>query len=252
MAETMRTQDLRVFFGDTEALKGVDLEIPAAAVTSIIGPSGCGKSALIRALNRMHDGVPGVRVSGRIYLGNREIHDEGLDPVLLRTRVGMVFQRPNPFPTMSIRQNITFAPRRHGLVQKGEESSLVEMVLRRTGLWDEVKDRLDHPAIALSSGQQQRICIARALAVRPQILLMDEPTAALDPTATHRIEALLYELKRDVTIVIVTHNMQQATRVSDYTAFFYVGEMVEVSKTSVIFSNPREERSREYLAGTFS
>ena len=251
VAETMTTCDLKVSFGKTEAVKGVDMEVRARSVTAIIGPSGCGKTTYLRALNRMHDYSPSARVSGTVLLGDRDIYGDDMSPVELRTRVGMVFQRPNPFPTMSIRDNITFAPRRHGRVRRGEVDELVERVLRQAALWDEVKDRLKDSAIGLSGGQQQRLCIARALAVQPGVLLMDEPASALDPTATQRIEELIYELKKDYTIVIVTHNMQQAARVSDYTAFFYMGTLVEFGETDQVFTNPREERTEAYITGRF-
>ncbi len=250
-AETMTTRNLKVSFGKTDAVKGVDMEIRARSVTAIIGPSGCGKTTYLRALNRMHDYSPSARVSGTVLLGDRDIYGDDMSPVELRTRVGMVFQRPNPFPTMSIRDNITFAPRRHGRVRRGEMGELVERVLRQAALWDEVKDRLDDSAIGLSGGQQQRLCIARALAVKPGVILMDEPASALDPTATQRIEELIYDLKKHYTIVIVTHNMQQAARVSDYTAFFYVGNLVEFGETDQVFTNPREERTEAYITGRF-
>lgn len=251
MAERLSTRDLTVSFGATEAVRGVDLEIPAAAVTAIIGPSGSGKSALLRALNRMHDVTHGARVTGQVYLGDREIHDPGFNPVLLRTLVGMVFQQPVPFPTMSIRQNVLFAPRRHGMVRRRDWPSLTEEVLRRTALWKEVRNRLDTPAALLSAGQRQRLCIARALAVRPEVLLMDEPTASLDPGATQQIEELIYELKTDVTIVLVTHNMQQAARVSDRTIFLDRGAVVECGATETLFTNPSRSRTEAYITGRF-
>jgi phosphate transport system ATP-binding protein len=251
MAAHMSTRDLRVSFGKTEAVKGVDMDIQAQSVTAIIGPSGCGKTTFLRALNRMHDYSRNARVSGTVRLGDRDIYSEAMSPVELRTRVGMVFQRPNPFPTMSIRDNITFAPKRHGLARGLALQELVEQVLRQAALWDEVKDRLDDPATGLSGGQQQRLCIARALAVKPEVLLMDEPASALDPTATQRIEDLIFELKKDYTIVIVTHNMQQAARVSDHTAFFYMGDLVEFGETDGIFTNPREEQTEAYITGRF-
>ncbi len=251
MAERMVTEDLRVSFGKHEAVKGVDMEIRPRSVTAIIGPSGCGKTTFLRALNRMHDHTPSARVSGRVLLGDQDIYDNGIDLVDLRVRVGMVFQRPNPFPTMSIRGNVTFAPKRHGLAKGRELDELVERVLRQAALWEEVKDRLDEPATGLSGGQQQRLCIARALAIKPKVLLMDEPASALDPTATQKIEDLIYQLKKEYTIVIVTHNMQQAARVSDHTAFFYVGNLVEFGDTDTLFTNPREERTEAYITGRF-
>jgi phosphate transport system ATP-binding protein len=247
----MATRSLSISFGSNEAVKSVDMDIEPKSVTAIIGPSGCGKTTYLRALNRMHDYVPAARVSGTVLLGDRDIYANGMDPVELRTRVGMVFQRPNPFPTMSIRDNILFAPRRHGLLKGGDAEPLVERVLTQAALWDEVKDRLNASATSLSGGQQQRLCIARALAVRPEVLLMDEPASALDPTATQKIEDLIYELKQEYTIVIVTHNMQQAGRVSDYTAFFYMGQLIEFGETEALFTNPREERTEAYITGRF-
>jgi phosphate transport system ATP-binding protein len=250
-AEPITTRRLTVRFGQTEAVRAVDLEIPARSVTAIIGPSGCGKTTFLRALNRMHDFVPGASVTGSVLLGDQDIYGNGITPVELRTRVGMVFQKPNPFPTMSIRDNITFAPKRHGLARGSALDDLVERVLRRAALWDEVRDRLSHSATSLSGGQQQRLCIARALAVQPEALLMDEPASALDPTATQKIEDLIYELKEHYTIAIVTHNMQQAARVSDRTAFFYMGHLVEVGQTKTLFTNPREEQTEAYITGRF-
>jgi phosphate transport system ATP-binding protein len=250
-AEPITTRRLTVRFGQTEAVRAVDLEIPARSVTAIIGPSGCGKTTFLRALNRMHDFVPGASVTGSVLLGDQDIYGNGITPVELRTRVGMVFQKPNPFPTMSIRDNIMFAPKRHGLARGSALDDLVERVLRRAALWDEVRDRLSHSATSLSGGQQQRLCIARALAVQPEALLMDEPASALDPTATQKIEDLIYELKEHYTIAIVTHNMQQAARVSDRTAFFYMGHLVEVGQTKTLFTNPREEQTEAYITGRF-
>jgi phosphate transport system ATP-binding protein len=251
MAEKMVTRDLRVAFGRNEAVRGVDMEIEPRSVTAIIGPSGCGKTTFLRALNRMHDFSPGAKVTGSVLLGDHDIYANGMNPVELRTRVGMVFQRPNPFPTMSIRDNLTFAPKRHGLARGAALEALVERVLRQAALWHEVKDRLHHAATSLSGGQQQRLCIARALAVTPEVLLMDEPASALDPSATQRIEELIHELKEEYTIVIVTHNMQQAARVSDRTAFFYMGSLVEFGDTDDLFTNPREERTEAYITGRF-
>jgi phosphate transport system ATP-binding protein len=247
----IRTERLSISFGRTQAVKQVDMEIAPRNVTAIIGPSGCGKTTFLRALNRMHDYSPGAKITGSVYLGDTDIYANGMNPVELRIRVGMVFQRPNPFPTMSIRDNITFAPKRHGLARGHELEAMVEKVLHQAALWDEVKDRLDHSATSLSGGQQQRLCIARALAVRPEVLLMDEPASALDPIATQKIEDLIYELKEDYTIVIVTHNMQQAARVSDHTAFFYMGELIEFGETDALFTNPVEERTEAYITGRF-
>jgi phosphate transport system ATP-binding protein len=247
----MSARSLSVHFGKTEAVRQVDLSIEPRNVTAIIGPSGCGKTTFLRALNRMHDHTPGARVSGSVLLGDTDIYARDLNPVELRTRVGMVFQRPNPFPTMSIRENVTFAPKRHGLARGEELEDLVENVLRQAALWDEVKDRLSSSATSLSGGQQQRLCIARALAVRPEVLLMDEPASALDPIATQKIEDLIYELKSDYTIVIVTHNMQQAARVSDFTAFFYMGRLIEMGPTDEVFTTPKEEQTEGYITGRF-
>jgi phosphate transport system ATP-binding protein len=251
VAERIRTQHLSITFGRNQAVKSVDMEIAPRNVTAIIGPSGCGKTTFLRALNRMHDYSPGAKITGSVFLGDTDIYADSMNPVELRTRVGMVFQRPNPFPTMSIRDNLTFAPKRHGLARGAELEGIVEKGLRQAALWDEVKDRLDHSATSLSGGQQQRLCIARALAVRPEVLLMDEPASALDPIATQKIEDLIYELKEHYTIVIVTHNMQQAARVSDHTAFFYMGELIEFGETDAIFTNPAEERTEAYITGRF-
>jgi phosphate transport system ATP-binding protein len=251
MAERITTRELSVRFGKNEAVRGVDMEIEPRNVTAIIGPSGCGKTTFLRALNRMHDFVPAAKVSGQVLLGDTDIYANGTNPVALRTRIGMVFQRPNPFPTMSIRGNITFAPKRHGLARGPDLEEIVERTLRQAALWDEVKDRLDHSATSLSGGQQQRLCIARALAVKPEVLLMDEPASALDPMATQKIEDLIYQLKEHYTIVIVTHNMQQAARVSDHTAFFYMGELIEFGETDTLFTNPVNERTEAYITGRF-
>jgi phosphate transport system ATP-binding protein len=251
MAERITVRDLSIRFGKTEAVRSVSMDIEPRNVTAIIGPSGCGKTTFLRALNRMHDFVPAARVTGQVLLGDQDIYANGMNPVALRTRIGMVFQRPNPFPTMSIRDNITFAPKRHGLARGPELEGMVEHTLRQAALWDEVKDRLTHSATSLSGGQQQRLCIARALAVRPEVLLMDEPASALDPVATQKIEDLIYELKKQYTIVIVTHNMQQAARVSDHTAFFYMGDLIEFGATDAMFTNPVHERTEAYITGRF-
>ena len=249
----METKGLTVRYGEsTFGIRDVSLPIYNQRVTALIGPSGCGKSTFLRALNRMHDLSPVTEVTGEAYLDGENIYAPQMDAVLIRRRIGMVFQKPTPFPTKSIYENVCAGLRLVGIRNKSVLDEAVEKALTDAALWDEVKDRLKSPGGSLSGGQQQRLCIARALAVEPEVLLMDEPTSSLDPNATMRVEQLIQELKNQVTIVIVTHNMQQAARVSDYTAFFYVGEMVEVSKTSVIFSNPREERTREYLAGAFS
>ncbi|RME30310.1 MAG: phosphate ABC transporter ATP-binding protein [Deltaproteobacteria bacterium] len=239
------------WFGDKQVLRSIDLDIPAGRVTAIIGPSGCGKSTFIRCLNRMHELVPGARVRGEVLLDGVDVYSPETDPVLLRRRVGMVFQKPNPFPTMSVKDNVLAGLRLTGRKIKGREDEIVERALRQAALWDEVKDRLDLPGSGLSGGQQQRLCIARTLAVEPEVILMDEPCSALDPIATARIEALINELRSDYTIVIVTHNMQQAARVSDRTAFFLMGELVEVGPTERIFTSPRERRTEDYITGKF-
>ena len=251
MGSKLSVQELDVWFGSKQALKRISLDMPEKRVTAIIGPSGCGKSTLIRAFNRMNDLTPGAKLQGKVLLDGEDIHGPGVDPVLLRKRVGMVFQKANPFPTMSIRDNVGFALRMHGLRDPRKLAEAVEASLQRAALWDEVKDRLDAPATSLSGGQQQRLCIARALAVGPEVLLMDEPCSALDPIATARIEDLIRALRNDYTVVIVTHNMQQAARVSDLTAFLYLGELVEFGATSQLFEKPREARTEAYITGRF-
>jgi phosphate transport system ATP-binding protein len=243
-------EGLSVWYRTTEAVKKVDMMIQKGAVTAIIGPSGCGKSTFLRSINRMNDLVPGCNVTGRMVLEGQNIYAPEVDVVALRQRVGMVFQKPNPFPK-SIFENIAFGVRLQGISNRGRLSEIVERSLTRAAIWDEVKDRLTQNALGLSGGQQQRLCIARALAVEPQILLMDEPASALDPRATARIEDLIAELRGDFTIVIVTHNMQQAARVSDYTAFFYEGVMVEYGPTQQIFTNPRFKQTEDYITGRF-
>jgi phosphate transport system ATP-binding protein len=244
----LEARDLSVFYGEKQAVLDVGLMVPANQVVALIGPSGCGKSTLLRCFNRMNDLVKGARVSGTVDFHGQDLYASGVDPVEVRRRIGMVFQKPNPFPK-SIYDNVAFGPRVNGF--DGDLDGLVEESLRRAALWDEVSDRLDDSAYALSGGQQQRLCIARTLAVRPEIVLMDEPASALDPIATQRIEELIYELKRDYTIVIVTHNMQQAARISDFTAFLYMGHLVEYGPTERIFTNPREERTEAYVTGRF-
>ncbi|MHB8585952.1 MAG: phosphate ABC transporter ATP-binding protein PstB [Thermoplasmatota archaeon] len=251
MGSKLSIQKLTVTFGTKVGARDVSLDIEGNRITSIIGPSGCGKSTLLRALNRMHDLTPRASVTGKVLLDGEDIYAPSMDPVRLRERVGMVFQKPNPFPTMSIRENVAFAPRVHGLRDKTKLAGLVERSLERAALWDEVKDRLDHPATSLSGGQQQRLCIARALAVDPEVILLDEPASALDPIATAKIEDLLEVLKTDYTIVIVTHNMQQAARISDKTAFMLLGELVEFGETHQIFENPKEKRTEDYITGRF-
>ena len=245
------TRDLSVFFGSNHVLKRVSLDIPARAVTAIIGPSGCGKSTFLRALNRLHELVPTARMEGEIRLFGQDIYARDIEPVLVRRRVGMVFQKSNPFPTMSIADNVTVGLRLNGVRSRSVLSERMEQSLIMAALWDEVKDRLGAPAVSLSGGQQQRLCIARALAVQPEVLLMDEPASALDPLATSKIEDLILELKRDYTIVIVTHNMQQAARISEHTAFFYLGELVEYGTTSRIFTNPVKKQTEDYVTGRF-
>ncbi len=244
-------RELSVFFGQNQILKKVGLDIPPQAVTAIIGPSGCGKSTFLRALNRMHELTPAARLEGQIHLFGQDIYRADIEPVIVRRRVGMVFQKSNPFPTMSIADNVTVGLRLNGMRGRAVLAERMEKALGMAALWDEVKDRLNAPAVSLSGGQQQRLCIARALAVQPEVLLMDEPASALDPLATARIEDLILDLKRDYTIVIVTHNMQQASRISDETAFFYLGELVEFGKTSKIFTNPAKKRTEDYVTGRF-
>jgi phosphate transport system ATP-binding protein len=257
-AAPMRTVGLGAHFGHHHALEGVDLTFPDASVTAIIGPSGCGKSTFIRTLNRMHELVPDARVTGEVLLRGRDIYGRGADPVAIRRAIGMVFQRPNPFPTKSVADNVWAGPRYTRMkLRRGERDELLERTLRGAGLWDEVKNRLGAPAGGLSGGQQQRLCIARALAVEPEVLLMDEPCSALDPQSTLRIEELIGELKSRLTIVIVTHNMQQAARVSDHTAFFTIenegepGRLIETGPTDRIFSRPVDSRTEAYVSGRF-
>jgi phosphate transport system ATP-binding protein len=246
----MRAEDVDFFYGDTQALSKVTLEIPDRHVLALIGPSGCGKSTFLRTLNRMNDLVPGARLEGKVLLDGSDIYERSVDVVDLRRRVGMVFQRSNPFPK-SIYENVAYGPRIHGVSSRSELDGIVEDTLRRAALWEEVQERLHTSALSLSGGQQQRLCIARALAVKPDVLLMDEPASALDPLATAKIEELVHELKADYTIVIVTHNMQQAARVSDTTAYFYLGQLVEVGKTSEIFTNPSKKETEDYITGRF-
>jgi phosphate transport system ATP-binding protein len=247
----MSARDVSVFYGEKQALKGVDVEIHDDKVTAFIGPSGCGKSTFLRCLNRMNDTIAGARVTGEIELDGDDIYDPKMDVVQLRARVGMVFQKPNPFPK-SIYENVAYGPRIHGLAAgKGEMDGIVEKSLKRAGLWDEVKDRLQESGTALSGGQQQRLCIARAIAVDPEVILMDEPCSALDPIATAKIEELIHELRGRYAIAIVTHNMQQAARVSQRTAFFHLGEMVEYGRTKDIFTNPVQQRTQDYITGRY-
>ena len=243
-------RDLNLYYGENHALKNVSMDIRANAITAFIGPSGCGKSTFLKTLNRMNDLVENVRIEGKVLLDNQDIYAKGVDKTILRKRVGMVFQQPNPFP-MSIYDNIAYGPRVHGIKSKSKLDQIVEESLRGAAIFDEVKDRLKKSALGLSGGQQQRICIARALAVQPEVLLMDEPTSALDPISTSKIEELMEELKKKYTVVVVTHNMQQAVRVSDDTAFFLVGEVVEFGDTKQIFSYPKEKRTEDYITGRF-
>jgi len=251
-AAKMRVRRLAVRYGDKLALKEVDLDISAGQVTALIGPSGCGKSTFLRCLNRMNDTIPGCRVSGEVTLDGEPVYGPaGMDPVLLRARVGMVFQRPNPFPK-SIYDNVAFGPRLHGLYAEGEEMDrVVESSLIRAGLWEEVKDRLSEKGTGISGGQQQRLCIARAIAVQPEVILMDEPCSALDPIATAKIEELIDELRESYTIIIVTHSMQQAARVSQFTAFFHLGDIIEVGTTEQIFTTPTKDLTQGYITGRF-
>ena len=243
-------KDMCLWYGDHQALKNVNIEIPEKSITAFIGPSGCGKSTFLKTLNRMNDLIPGVKITGDIRYEGTDIFSKEVDVNNLRKEIGMVFQKPNPFP-MSIYDNIAYGPRTHGITNKVELDEIVERALRDAAIWDEVKDRLKKNALGMSGGQQQRLCIARALAVEPKVLLMDEPTSALDPISTSRIEELVMELKEKYTIVMVTHNMQQAVRVSDYTAFFLLGELVEFGKTDDIFSQPKDQRTEDYITGRF-
>jgi phosphate transport system ATP-binding protein len=248
-ANKIEVRQLNAWFKTTHALRDVSLSVPERTVLAIIGPSGCGKSTFVRCLNRMHELIPGASQSGKVLVDGQDLHGRGVDPVSLRRRVGMVFQRANPFPTLSIFDNVVAGLKLNGV--GGDYQSLVEKNLRQAALWDEVKDRLQQSALSLSGGQQQRLCIARALAIEPEVLLMDEPASALDPIATAKIEELIRELREALTIVIVTHNMQQAARVSDATAFFYMGELIEHGPTEQIFTTPREPRTEDYVTGKF-
>ena len=246
----VKVENLNLYYGENHALKDVNMDIQENAVTAFIGPSGCGKSTFLKTLNRMNDLVDGVRIDGKVLLDGEDIYDPSVDTTILRKKVGMVFQQPNPFP-MSIYDNIAYGPRVHGIRDKKRLDQIVEESLRGAAIFDEVKDRLKKSAMGLSGGQQQRICIARALAVQPEVLLMDEPTSALDPISTAKIEELMEDLKKKYTVIVVTHNMQQATRVSDQTAFFLVGEMVEFGDTEQIFSYPQDKRTEDYITGRF-
>ncbi|RHV87841.1 phosphate ABC transporter ATP-binding protein [Clostridium sp. OF09-36] len=247
--DKLTISNMELYYGDFKALKGINLNIQANEITAFIGPSGCGKSTLLKSLNRMNDLVEGCRISGSILLDGEDIYGD-MDINLLRKRVGMVFQKPNPFP-MSVYDNIAYGPRTHGIRSKAQLDDIVEKSLRDAAIWDELKDRLKKSALGLSGGQQQRLCIARALAVQPEVLLMDEPTSALDPISTSKIEDLAVELKKDYTIVMVTHNMQQAARISDKTAFFLMGEVIEFGETEQIFSMPKNKKTEDYITGRF-
>ena len=246
----IEAQDLSLYYGASQALKTISLSIRERMVTAFIGPSGCGKSTLLRCFNRMNDLIDHVRINGSIKIGGQDIHGREVDVIELRKRVGMVFQKSNPFPK-SIHENVAYALRLHGLKERKELDEAVEQSLRSAALWDEVKDRLQTSALGLSGGQQQRLCIARAIAIQPEIILMDEPASALDPLATGRVEDLILDLKKDFTIVIVTHNMQQAARISDHTAFFYLGELIEYDTTNKIFTNPAKKQTEDYITGRF-
>ena len=243
-------RNLNLYYGENHALKDINMDLKKNAVTALIGPSGCGKSTFLKSLNRMNDLVENVKITGEVKLDNENIYGENVDTTLLRKKIGMVFQQPNPFP-MSIYDNIAYGPRIHGIKNKSKLDEIVEESLRGAAIFDEVKDRLKKSALGLSGGQQQRLCIARALAVQPDVLLMDEPTSALDPISTLKVEELMEDLKKKYTVVVVTHNMQQATRVSDETAFFLVGEVVEFDKTETIFSNPKNKKTEDYITGRF-
>ena len=250
MTNIITVKDLCLWYSEHQALKKININIPENNITALIGPSGCGKSTFLKTLNRMNDLVPGVRITGEVKYRGRDIFSKSVDVNMLRKEVGMVFQKPNPFP-MSIYDNIAYGPRTHGIKNKVQLDEIVENALRGAAIWDEVKDRLKKNALGMSGGQQQRLCIARALAVEPKVLLMDEPTSALDPISTSKIEELVTELKNKYTIVMVTHNMQQAVRVSDYTAFFLLGELVEYGRTDGIFSQPKDKRTEDYITGRF-
>ena len=251
MDETiLSAKDLNLYYGENHALKDVSINIPANQITALIGPSGCGKSTFLRTLNRMNDLIPGVKITGSLTYRGEEIYAPGRDVTDLRKHIGMVFQKANPFP-MSIYDNVAYGPRTHGVRNKAKLDEIVESSLRSAAIWDEVKDRLKKSALGLSGGQQQRLCIARAIAAEPDILLMDEPTSAVDPVATLKIEDLVLQLRDRFTVVIVTHNMQQASRISDYTAFFYKGEIIEYDKTEKIFTNPSHKKTEEYITGRF-
>ncbi|QKJ21549.1 phosphate ABC transporter ATP-binding protein PstB [Poseidonibacter lekithochrous] len=247
----VKVEELNLWYGDNHALHGIDVEIYENKITALIGPSGCGKSTFLRCLNRMNDLINIVKIDGEVVIDKKNIYDKDVDEVSVRKRIGMVFQQPNPFPK-SIYDNVAYAPLKHGIVRKGQEcDELVKTSLIKSGLWEEVKDKLNDPGTSLSGGQQQRLCIARTIAVKPEVILMDEPTSALDPISTEKIEALMLELKKDYTIITVTHNMQQAARVADYTAFFHLGKLIEYDETETIFVNPNNKKTEDYITGRF-
>ena len=250
MSEAITVKDLCLWYGNAQALKNVNISISEKSITALIGPSGCGKSTFLKTLDRMNDLIPGVKITGLVEYGGQDIFAPSVDVNELRRRIGMVFQKPNPFP-MSIYDNVAYGPRTHGITARAELDDIVERSLRDAAIWDEVKDRLKKSALGLSGGQQQRLCIARALAVEPEVLLMDEPTSALDPISTSKIEELALQLKEKYTIIIVTHNMQQAARISDYTAFFLLGELIEFGKTEELFAQPKDKRTEDYITGRF-
>lgn len=250
MSNIISVEKLNLWYGSSQALKNIDLEIPEKTITAFIGPSGCGKSTFLKTLNRMNDLIPEVRITGEVRYKGENIYGENQDVSLLRKNIGMVFQKPNPFP-MSIYDNVAYGPRTHGITKRSELDEIVEKSLKDAAIWEELKDRLKKNALGLSGGQQQRLCIARALAVKPEVLLMDEPTSALDPISTSRIEELVLELKERYTIVIVTHNMQQAVRISDRTAFFLLGDLIECDDTEKLFSDPADQRTEDYITGRF-
>nr|WP_314896200.1 phosphate ABC transporter ATP-binding protein PstB [uncultured Flavobacterium sp.] len=246
----IEVKDLSLYYGDKKALKEISMQIPANKVTALIGPSGCGKSTFLRCINRMNDLIPSVKITGEMLVEGADIYNKDVDVVNIRKKIGMVFQKSNPFPK-SIYENIAYGPKINGIKDKAQLNEIVETSLRQAAIWDELKDRLDDSAMGLSGGQQQRLCIARTLAVSPDIILMDEPASALDPISTSKIEELVHELKEQYTIIIVTHNMQQAARTSDYTAFFYLGELIEIGKTNAIFTKPEQKQTEDYITGRF-
>lgn len=251
MEEKIKVLELNAYFGNTQALKNINININNKMVTAIIGPSGCGKSTFIRCINRMHEVIPNTKVEGEILLDGENIYGSEIDPIEIRRKIGMVFQKPNPFPTLSIYDNVAAGLKLNGMRKKNQLYIIVEETLKMAALWDEVKDKLHLSGVSLSGGQQQRLCIARALAVKPEVILFDEPCSSLDPISTAKIEELIFQLKKDYTIIIVTHNMQQAARVSDYTGFFLLGELIEFGKTQDIFTTPKDKRTEDYITGRF-